>query len=127
MICHFPLEWDKTTVDNRFQWLAKENDVLPEPMELCDLGPLTDHAKALCLAENPLPSGRVWHFEPTRFIEHFRKCGWLSNKEMKQLIPTKALSNGQWQTIFTIEALHFGKPVQLLIYREQGSELIIQG
>ncbi|CNJ05588.1 M23 peptidase domain-containing protein [Yersinia pseudotuberculosis] len=46
---------------------------------------------------------------------------------MKQLIPTKALSNGQWQTIFTIEALHFGKPVQLLIYREQGSELIIQG
>ncbi|WP_016595289.1 M23 family metallopeptidase, partial [Yersinia pestis] len=99
MICHFPLEWDKTTVDNRFQWLAKENDVLPEPMELCDLGPLTDHAKALCLAENPLPSGRVWHFEPTRFIEHFRKCGWLSNKEMKQLIPTKALSNGQWQTI----------------------------
>ncbi|KGA67812.1 hypothetical protein DJ55_4135 [Yersinia pseudotuberculosis] len=36
--------------------------------------------------------------------------------------------NGKCQrTIFTIEALHFGKPVQLLIYREQGSELIIQG
>ncbi|MBB6116597.1 hypothetical protein F4826_003539 [Rahnella inusitata] len=99
MICHFPLEWDKTSVDNRFQWLAKENDVLPEPMEQCDLGPLTDHAKALCLAANPLPSGRVWHFEPTRFIAHFRNCGWLNKKEMKQLIPTRALSNGQWQTI----------------------------
>lgn len=48
MICHFPLEWDKTIVDNRFQWLSQENDFLPEPMELCDLGPLTDHAKALC-------------------------------------------------------------------------------
>ncbi|EGI6182045.1 peptidase M23 [Salmonella enterica subsp. houtenae serovar 51:z4,z23:-] len=86
MICHFPLEWDKSTVDSRFEWLKSPNDVLGEPMAECDLNLLTDHGKALCLEKNPLPSGRVWHFEPRQFIAHFRKCGWLSLSEIIKLV-----------------------------------------
>ncbi|EDW1644221.1 M23 family metallopeptidase [Salmonella enterica subsp. enterica] len=99
MICHFPLEWDEGTVDSRFEWLKSPNDVLSKPMTECDLNLLTDHGKALCLAENPLPSGRIWHFEPREFIAHFRKCGWLNKKEMRQLIPLEYISEGQCHNI----------------------------
>ncbi|MEW7312277.1 peptidase M23 [Buttiauxella gaviniae] len=86
MICHFPLEWDKATVDSRFEWLKSPNDVKNKPMAECDLNLLTEHGKALCLAENPLPSGRVWHFEPREFIAHFRKCGWLGLDDFVRIV-----------------------------------------
>ncbi|WBM70335.1 M23 family metallopeptidase [Buttiauxella sp. WJP83] len=87
MVCHFPLEWDTGTVDTRFEWLKSPNDVLNKPMTECDLGLLTDHGKALCLTENPLPSGRVWHFDPRQFIAHFRKCNWISKNEFTLIYP----------------------------------------
>ncbi|EAO2084193.1 peptidase M23 [Salmonella enterica] len=86
MICHFPLEWDKSTVDSRFEWLKSPNDVLGEAMAECDLNLLTDHGKALCLEKNPLPSGRVWHFEPRQFIAHFRRCGWMGEDDIIRLV-----------------------------------------
>lgn len=87
MICHFPLEWDSGTVDSRFEWLRSPNSILNKPMAECDMKLLTDHGKALCLEENPLPSGRVWHIEPRQFIAHFRKCNWLSKNELDQIYP----------------------------------------
>jgi len=87
MICHFPLEWDKNTVDSRFEWLKSPNAVLGEPMTECDMNLLTDHGKALCLEENPLPFERVWHFEPRQFITHFRKCEWISLDELAKVYP----------------------------------------
>ncbi|KFC00870.1 putative kinase [Trabulsiella guamensis ATCC 49490] len=87
MICHFPLEWDSATVDSRFEWLKSPNEVLSKPMTECDWNLLTAHGKVLCLAENPLPAGRVWHFDPRQFITHFRKCGWLSYEELSQIYP----------------------------------------
>ncbi|WBM70337.1 hypothetical protein OH773_19715 [Buttiauxella sp. WJP83] len=86
MVCHFPLEWDTGTVDTRFEWLKSPNEVLNKPMTECDLGLLTDHGKALCLTENPLPSGRVWHFDPRQFIAHFRKCGWLGERDFLSVV-----------------------------------------
>lgn len=87
MVCHFPLEWDLTTVEKRFEWLKSPNEALNEPMSECDWKLLTDYGKALCLADNPLPAGRVWHFDPRQFIVHFRKCGWLGDEELTSLIP----------------------------------------
>ncbi|HCL5251529.1 TPA: hypothetical protein N2G30_001640 [Salmonella enterica] len=103
MICHFPLEWDEGTVDSRFEWLKSPNNVLSEPMTECDLNLLTDHGKALCLAENPLPSGRMWHFEPRQFISHFRKCGWLSLDELTSTFPKYMFytENGSPRTAIT--------------------------
>jgi hydroxyethylthiazole kinase len=82
MVCHFPLEWDLTTVEKRFEWLKSPNEALNEPMSECDWKLLTDYGKALCLADNPLPAGRVWHFDPRQFIVHFRKCGWLGDEDI---------------------------------------------
>lgn len=86
MICHFPQEWDEGTVNSRFEWLKSPNDVLSKPMTECDLNLLTNHGKALCLEENALPSGRMWHFEPRQFIAHFRKCGWMGENDMIRLV-----------------------------------------
>ncbi|BCG08633.1 M23 family metallopeptidase [Buttiauxella agrestis] len=86
MVCHFPLEWDNATVDSRFEWLKSPNDVMSKQMEECDLKLLTEHGKALCLEENPLPAGRVWHFEPRAFVAHFRKCGWLGLEDYIRIV-----------------------------------------
>ncbi|HFJ9140317.1 TPA: hydroxyethylthiazole kinase [Salmonella enterica] len=85
MICHFPLEWDSTTVDSRFEWLKFPNEVVGKPMVQCDLDLLTEHGKALCLTESPLPAGRVWHFEPRQFITHFRNCVWLDKIDLSRI------------------------------------------
>ncbi|EYU13366.1 M23 family metallopeptidase [Photorhabdus aegyptia] len=86
-ICHFPFEWDSATVESRFNWLKLPNDALEGPMSEEDWNKFIAHVKALCIDMAGLPSGRVWHFEPRRFITHFRKCGWLSQKELVALTP----------------------------------------
>ncbi|MEG7662534.1 MAG: M23 family metallopeptidase [Hafnia paralvei] len=91
MVCHFPLEWDLTTVEKRFEWLKLPNEALNEPMSECDWKLLTDYGKALCLTDNPLPAGRVWHFDPRQFIVHFRKCGWVDNRQINNIM-THALN-----------------------------------
>ncbi|OCQ53373.1 hypothetical protein Ppb6_01421 [Photorhabdus australis subsp. thailandensis] len=75
-ICHFAFEWDAETVDARFNWLKLPNDVLDEPMSEEDWDKFIAHVKALCIDMAGLPSGKVWHFDPRRFITHFRKCDW---------------------------------------------------
>lgn len=92
MVCHFPLEWDLTTVEKRFEWLKLPNEALNEPMSECDWKLLTDYGKALCLADNSLPAGRVWHFDPRQFIVHFRKCGWVDNKVIYSIMSSRSSS-----------------------------------
>lgn len=47
------------------------------------------HAEALCFWEdtNIDLSEAHWHIHPFRFIEHFRKCGWLSQDELAKIYP----------------------------------------
>ena len=40
-----------------------------------------------------LGDATVWHFHPVAFIEHFRKCHWLSKGELAQAIPNAEESN----------------------------------
>ncbi|MTH48550.1 M23 family metallopeptidase [Intestinirhabdus alba] len=114
MICHFPLEWDKETVESRFAWLKSPNEVLAEPMQECDWKLFTEHGKALCLAENPLPSGRVWHFEPRRFIEHFRRCGWIDKLSLSRIYPDTSESiREKYRTSLNIILLKYGINIPL--------------
>ncbi|EYU13371.1 peptidase M23 [Photorhabdus aegyptia] len=85
-ICHFPFEWDSATVESRFNWLKLPNDALEGPMSEEDWNKFIAHVKALCIDMAGLPSGRVWHFEPRRFITHFRKCGWLGEGDLIRTI-----------------------------------------
>jgi predicted chitinase len=75
LICHFPFEWEKRTIDTRFSWLKTGNEE-HDPMTEEDYAKFKAHAEALCF-DSAFSSGRLWHFEPKTFIRHFRKCGWL--------------------------------------------------
>ncbi|QCR36852.1 M23 family metallopeptidase [Nissabacter sp. SGAir0207] len=76
LICHFPFEWEKSTIDTRFSWLKTGSDE-HDPMTEADYVKFKAHAEALCFDPGMFSSGRLWYFEPKSFIRHFRTCSWL--------------------------------------------------
>lgn len=97
-ICKFPSEWDKGTISARYAFVKEMAPFQKNPENWTKL---EGHLKAVSF--DGLPSGYLaaqWRMHPKEFIGHFRKCGWLSAKELAQCIPrfaveqTKA-SNGQ--------------------------------
>lgn len=83
LICHFPLEWEKSTIDTRFSWLRTNADA---PMSEEDYTKFKLHAEALCFNTGDLGKKRVWHFNPMEFIEHFRKCGWIDREKIEKIM-----------------------------------------
>jgi predicted chitinase len=97
LICCMPFEWEKSTIDARYKWLMTGlpwEQCTPEKtaiwqiprtneskdrvlMNEKDYDRFKQHAEALCFDSGALGSGKVWHFDPRGFIEHFRKCNWL--------------------------------------------------
>nr|NHB94731.1 hypothetical protein [Photorhabdus cinerea] len=53
------------------------------------------HVKALCIDMVGLPSGKVWHFDPRRFITHFRKCGWLEQSKITDIMSCDIRKNNE--------------------------------
>ncbi|MDT8891168.1 M23 family peptidase [Enterobacter cloacae] len=105
LICHFPFEWEKSTIDTRFSWL-KTGSEDRAPMTEADYAKFKAHAEALCFDSGSLGSGRLWHFEPKVIINHLRNCSWLSFSEMKQIVPSHALRQSgrnryAWEAINT--------------------------
>lgn len=98
LVCYFPLEWNAATFDQRYAWLKKGSEDVPV-MSDTEYSKIKEHASALCFDTGALGTGRLWHFHPAAFISHFRKCGWLSKPELKQLIPLHAISNTHWDSV----------------------------
>ncbi|MEF9672805.1 M23 family metallopeptidase [Pseudomonas sp. PCH446] len=99
-IFKFPSEWGASDFDTRYGWLLKESELGP-PMPRGDYAKLKAHQNAMAFWEEAGLAGissKHWHFPPRDFIEIFRKCGWLSTRELTQLLPTSALrkSHGEW-------------------------------
>ncbi|XES82999.1 M23 family peptidase [Franconibacter pulveris] len=92
LVCRFPLEWNAATFDQRYSWLKSGNDDIPA-MQDADYEKIKTHASALCFDPGALGSDHLWHFHPAEFISHFRKCGWLSKQELKQLVPMHGIRN----------------------------------
>jgi predicted chitinase len=90
-ICKFPTEWDASTIDTRLSWLKTE---APPKLTAAEYQKLRDHVSALCFwnGSGPGIAGTHWHFQPREFIRHFKKCLWLSQKELAQCIPRKLAS-----------------------------------
>ncbi|MDI3137519.1 M23 family metallopeptidase [Enterobacter kobei] len=109
LICRLPFEWEKSTLDARYEWLMTglpweqctpektaiwtvpgtqetKDRVLMSKEDYCKF---KQHAEALCFDSGELSSGRFWHFNPTKFISHLRTCGWLSHEEVSSMIPRK--------------------------------------
>ncbi|GAB2947135.1 M23 family metallopeptidase [Hafnia psychrotolerans] len=110
LICCIPFEWEKSTIDARYKWLmtglpweqctpektatwqipgsqeSKDRILMSEE----DYGRFKQHAEALCFDSGALGSGKVWHFDPRGFIEHFRKCGWVDEIDLSRIYSTTA-------------------------------------
>lgn len=105
LICCLPFEWEKSTIDTRYKWLmtglpweqctpekkaiwtvpgtqGKKDRVL---MNDEDYGKFKQHVEALCFDSGELGQGKVWHFDPCGFIEHFRKCIWLDKSDLSRI------------------------------------------
>lgn len=91
VICKIPTEWEKTTIDKRWGWLKQANAINGEVLSEADFAELKKHIEALSFWEAAASDVGLdpvhWHFHPPEFIRHFRKCGWLSEKELMQSIP----------------------------------------
>ena len=85
LICHFPFEWEKSTIDTRFSWL-KTGSGEHDPMTEEDYAKFKSHAEALCFDSGTFSSGRLWHFDPVHFIEQMRRCGWLGKEDIIKLV-----------------------------------------
>ncbi|MFR0692383.1 hypothetical protein ACLUTX_23505 [Enterobacterales bacterium AE_CKDN230030158-1A_HGKHYDSX7] len=95
----FPTEWRHEGFDARYGWWTRifHND----EAAVQSYEKLKAHQKALAFWEEAALDGigsTHWHFPPRQFIEAFRKCGWLSQTELTQLLPMTALrkAHGQW-------------------------------
>lgn len=97
-VCKFPSEWDASTIDQRWAWLKTQSDENPEPLNEEDYAELKAHVQALCF---PLPElfSAQWCFNPREFIKQFRRCYWLSGRELAQCIPRQCgLGATPWVT-----------------------------
>ncbi|MFC4521892.1 hypothetical protein [Cupriavidus pinatubonensis] len=95
-VCHAPSEWDATGNEARHARLnqpdgffGKRKDIDPNGYENF----IKFLEKLQFLDKVPSLSGnkKFWFFHPLAFIRHFRGCGWLSEKEIYQLIPAKII------------------------------------
>lgn len=89
-ICKFPSEWDASTIDARWGWLRPSSDEHPPGMTDEDWQRFCAHARALCFDLAELFQAQ-WRFEPKEFIRHMRRCGWRSQQEFVQLVPSHAV------------------------------------
>ncbi len=84
-ICHAPSEWDSANNETRYAKLLDEGGFYH--------GNEQGYNKFLAYLREiqfwdttDLPAGqKLWFFHPLAFIRHFRKCGWLSPEEFKQI------------------------------------------
>ncbi|RYE39620.1 MAG: hypothetical protein EOP24_43785 [Hyphomicrobiales bacterium] len=98
-ICKFPTEWVEADLDDRWKWVKEKNPYNPNPLNEDDFKKLKEYAAKLCFWDK-LPgedtarlTKKHWHFHPREFIIHFRKCGWLSEKELKRMYPAASAAN----------------------------------
>lgn len=95
MVCRFPSEWNQSTIETRYAFV-KELDAFKQNPDAWS--PMAAHLKAISF--NDLPSEYIaadWRFHPREFIATFRKCGWLSMSEFKQLLPSHAIRTGTYR------------------------------
>jgi len=94
-LCKFPSELDQDRIEEHWGWLR--NDPEYELGEKYD--EFAAHIKALTIPweeKTKLPDS-VWHLQSKEFITAWRKCGWLSENEFKQLLPSHAIRTGTYR------------------------------
>ncbi|SAL80540.1 hypothetical protein AWB71_06144 [Caballeronia peredens] len=103
-ICHAKSEWDASNNDERYRGLnepegffGKRKTTDPQGYENF----IKFVKQSQFMEQTPLGGGKkFWFFHPTAFVRHFRKCGWLSEIEFKQLVPSFAMRKHSGQMLW---------------------------
>jgi hypothetical protein len=113
VIAKFPSEWDKTNIDGKWAWLKTSTAENTEPLTSADFSLFTAHLEKLSFwSDVPALPKDPWHFNPITFIQHFRQCGWLSNKELANTFPRHMFytSSGNPRTAIKTPAAIYALP-----------------
>jgi predicted chitinase len=101
-ICKAPSEWDDSDLATRYARLREPGQELESEAKWAAF---TDHVSKLAFwGAAGLSERSVWHFHPLQFVRHFRKCGWLTAAEFKQMLPSHAIRAGTpayWEPVQT--------------------------
>jgi hypothetical protein len=85
LICRAPSEWDASDLDARYARLREAGQPLNDPEAWQRF---EQHVQRMAFwGEAALGDRSVWHFHPFQFVRHYRRCGWLSQRELLQLVP----------------------------------------
>lgn len=88
VIARFPTEWESSTIEARWGWLKTSTAENPTPLSNTDFEALRAHISALAFWPGGTELPRIhWHWHPKEFIRHFRKCAWLSAKDLVRIYP----------------------------------------
>ncbi|KUY94635.1 MULTISPECIES: peptidoglycan DD-metalloendopeptidase family protein [unclassified Burkholderia] len=98
-VVKMPSEWVRDDFDKRWGWLkgtegepAVANIVFPRSLDDPAYERLKRHHEALAFWEEAVERGLTldkehYHFHPTRFINTFNKCKWISKEELARIYP----------------------------------------
>jgi predicted chitinase len=116
VICKFPTEWDASTFDARWGWLRTQTLENPTPLTAEAFDTLRAHVTALCFWQQAnlrtgseanaaaMPAAH-WRFSPREFVRWFRRCGWLSERELAHCIPRTSVGNAGTNNVAVTWAL----------------------
>jgi predicted chitinase len=100
MVCNFPSEWDQTTIATRYAFVQQLEPFQQNPAAWAIQ---EAHLKAISFPNLPAEYIQAtWRFQPREFIGAMRRCGWLSKRELLQLVPSHAIRqhNGNlWEPV----------------------------
>ncbi|MCA3194027.1 MAG: peptidase M23 [Cupriavidus sp.] len=84
-VCEAPSQWDTSTNEARYGGLKNPGEFYHG--KEAGYAKFINFLKSLQFWDSTgLPTGEaLWFFHPLAFIEHFRKCGWLSEMELAQI------------------------------------------
>lgn len=102
-ICEAPTAWSSAHNDTRYAALNEPDGFYGKQKQTNPNGYrdfLNLLKKFQFWDKTGLPDGKLWFFHPLQFVRHFRKCGWLSANEFKQLLPTEVLREASGQTMY---------------------------
>ncbi|WP_019562386.1 M23 family metallopeptidase, partial [Caldimonas manganoxidans] len=117
-ICKFASEWDASTLQARWGWLRQPSPQHPPGMSDEDWQRFCAHAQALCF-ECPQLFQAQWHVDPKAFIGHMRRCGWRSEQELVQLVPSHAMRTTKrdrqrvvlWEEVADVKTTRNRRPI----------------
>lgn len=97
----FPTEWQNADFEKRYNWIKDPKDQGGRALTDEDFKKYQSHVQAQTFWEeaNIGIEANHWHCPPIEFIKHFRQCSWLSDSELKQLLPSHVIRNKNWEQV----------------------------